>query len=142
MAHLPLSLDKEQSSGHRFKQLLATLHDSAFAIQHYSTPEQYSSIQTLRQTIEQTGNAIAPLLATIQQQSEELERLQGTNKGTEAAELKKKLAQVNEELTMWRRAGTLRCRSSPCQEVFMTVSPSDCSVDWIVSSADKNSSKL
>ncbi|KAK3354422.1 hypothetical protein B0H65DRAFT_418195 [Neurospora tetraspora] len=42
------------------------------------------------------------------------------NKETEAAELRKKLAQVNEELTMWRRAGTLRCRSKPCQEVFMT----------------------
>ncbi|KAK3396226.1 hypothetical protein B0T20DRAFT_417132 [Sordaria brevicollis] len=121
MAHLSLSLDKGQSSGQCFKQLLATLHDSALAIQNYSTPEQYSSIQTLRETVGQAGNAIAPLLATIQQQSEELERLRVAYKGAEAADLKKKLAQVNEELTMWRRAGTLRCRSSPCQEVFMTI---------------------
>ncbi|EGZ78068.1 hypothetical protein NEUTE2DRAFT_124608 [Neurospora tetrasperma FGSC 2509] len=39
---------------------------------------------------------------------------------TEPESWKKKLAQLNEELTMWRRAGTLRCRSKPCQEVFMT----------------------
>lgn len=139
MAYLPLSLNREQSDGLRFKQLLSTLHDSALGIQHYSRPEQYSSIETFREAFEQTGNAIASLLATNQQQYEEIKRLQMINKETEAAELRKKLAQVNEELTMWRRAGTLRCRSKPCQEVFMTVSPSG---GWIMLSADESSSKL
>ncbi|EAA28853.2 hypothetical protein GE21DRAFT_612 [Neurospora crassa] len=120
MAYLPLSLDREQSDGLRFKQLLTTLQDSALGIQHYSGPEQYSSVQTFREALEQTENAIASLAATNQQLYEEIERLKMTNKETEATELKKKLAQLNEELTMWRRAGTLRCRSKPCQEVFMT----------------------
>lgn len=124
MANLPLSFDREQSDGLRFEQLLTTLHDSALGIQHYSRPEQNSSVQTFREALEQTENAIASLVATNQQLYEEIERLKMTNKEADATELKKKLAQLNEELTMWRRAGTLRCRSKPCQEVFMTVSTS------------------
>ncbi|KAK1774021.1 hypothetical protein QBC45DRAFT_55785 [Copromyces sp. CBS 386.78] len=120
MAYLPLFLDTEQSDALRFKQLLSILHDSALGIKQYSGCGQTSNIQTFKDAIEQTGNAIASLLATNQQQYEEIERLQMTTKGAEAAELKKKLAQLNEELTTWRRAGTLRCRSEPCQEVFMT----------------------
>lgn len=124
MEYLALSLDTEHSDGLRFIQLLSTLHDSALGIKQYSGCGQSSNLQTFKDAIAETGNAIASLLATNQQQYGEIERLQTTIKGAEAAELKKKLAQLNEELTTWRRAGTLRCRSEPCQEVFMTVSPS------------------
>lgn len=125
--YLPPSLDTEPSDAMRFRQLLSTLHDSALGIEHYAGFGHTSNVQTFKEAMEQTGNAIESLLVTNQQQYAEIERLRMTNKGTETTELKKKLAQINEELTMWRRAGTLRCRNEPCQEVFMTVSsPTSC----------------